>query len=135
VPCRWRSRSSEGLGVAGFLRYVGDCAGYLHPGMHALLVHGYAGRRERWVGKCADGDCDKALWKLVVDRGAAVWAEVEGDSCSFVSDANELLGCARDGDGLLREARLCTKDTSRALLTSQAVTDGHADWVGSNLGL
>ena len=118
-------------------RHVSDFARNLNPRVHSLLIDREAWSRELWVRERTDWDSDAIFLpsQRVVHGCAAVGAEVERNACSFVPDADKLLGGARDGDGLLGEASLSAKDAPCATLTGQAVADGDTDWLGGDLGL
>ena len=69
----------RGVPTASALLHVLDVFGHLHPGVHALLIDGDGGARERRLSECADRDSNVLLAAFghVVHRRTADWAEVE----------------------------------------------------------
>lgn len=103
-----------------------------HPGVHALLVHRDAGCGEGRIreGAHRDGHVLCIAFHGVVDRRAAMRAEVEGGSAPFVADADELLCASADSDRTGWKPRLHSKRAAAPTLARKTVTDRNADRLG-----
>ena len=108
--------------------YVLHACGQDNPRVHALLVHGDAGRRKAWLGERTDRNGNVLLRpsQAPKNRGAAVRAEMKRGGSAFVADADERSRCAADRDGGSRKASLGCKNATSTALASEAMADGDA---------
>ena len=125
------------LAVARGLRHSLNARRHEHPGVHSLFVDRERWRRELRVSERSDWNGDGVVKALqhVIDRGATLWAELEGDTSSFVSDSDELLARTFDRDRAGGKPGLGPKDTSGSALAGEAVTDRDPNRVGCDVNL
>src|SRR5262245_45751945 len=93
------------------------------------LVHRDSRRRKLGIGEAAHGHRDRIRHPVaeVIDRGAALRAEVVDDAVTAVADADELRRLALHGGVRAREARLIAECAARALLACEAMANGDAN--------
>ena len=93
------------------------------------FVHRECGWRKSRLRERPDWNCNVLFMALEgpVDRRTALRAEVKCYPTASITNANVLHGLATDRHTFATKARLRTKRTAGAALTSQAVADGNSN--------
>lgn len=104
--------------------------GHFHPLVLALLPDGESRLGKIGVIECPEWNRDepvKLALDLVIDVGAAFWAEMKADAIAAVGDAGPSLRFSFYFHALIRPARLHCKRAARPLLAGQTMTDRDAN--------
>ncbi len=106
-----------------------DVVGQGRPGMSGYLIDGYARRGELRIGERTDGYADdvRVIARLIINRRAAIGAEVEGDLISAVGRAHVNFAFAANVDLATRKTSLRSEYASGPALTRQAVAHRYSD--------